>query len=164
VDLLDRLLGHDAWTTRQLIERCHALDDAALDREFDLAHRSLRATLLHLIWNMEAWSDQIAGLPMRTKPADPASRTVDGMIARLDAAAAQLTRVAHAVRDRTAWDERWRDDPDDASTEMSYGGSILHVITHSMHHRAQALAMMKWLGMKDLPEGDVLSWEAQLPG
>ncbi len=32
--------------------------------------------------------------------------------------------------------------------------------THcSMHHRAQALYMMKKLGLENLPEGDVFSWE-----
>jgi uncharacterized damage-inducible protein DinB len=165
MDLLDRLLGHDAWTTRQLLERCRGLDDAALDREFDLAHRTLRATFLHIVWNMEAWSDLLAGLPIRPKPnAEPAARSVEGLVARLDAAAAQLARVAKSVRDRGAWDARWREVPDDATTEKSYGGTIAHVITHSMHHRAQALAMMKWLGMKDLPEGDVLSWEDQARG
>jgi uncharacterized damage-inducible protein DinB len=165
MDLLDRLLGHDAWTTRQLLERCRGLDDKALDREFDLAHRTLRATFLHIVWNMEAWSDGLAGRPLRPKRnAEPAMRSVEGLIARLDAAAAQLARVAKGVRDRGAWDGRWRDTPDDPSTEKTYGGTIAHVITHSMHHRAQALAMMKWLGMRDLPEGDVLSWEDQARG
>ena len=40
-----------------------------------------------------------------------------------------------------------------------FGAAIAHVITHSMHHRAQVLNMMRHLGMKDLPEGDVFSWE-----
>jgi len=165
MDLLDRLLGHDAWTTRQLLERCRGLDDAALDREFDLAHRTLRATFLHIVWNMEAWSDELCGLPVRPDPnAEPSARSVDGLIARLDGAAAQLARVSKDVRDRGGWDERWRRVPDGPTTELSYGGTIAHVITHSMHHRAQALAMMKWLGLRDLPEGDALSWEDQAGG
>ena len=40
-----------------------------------------------------------------------------------------------------------------------YGGGIAHVITHSMHHRAQPLYMLRRLGIEGLPEGDVLSWE-----
>ena len=38
MDLLDRLLGHDAWTTRQLLDICSTLSDEQLDREFDLGH------------------------------------------------------------------------------------------------------------------------------
>jgi uncharacterized damage-inducible protein DinB len=40
-----------------------------------------------------------------------------------------------------------------------YGGGIAYVITHSMHHRAQLLYMLRRLGIEGLPEGDVLSWE-----
>jgi len=31
-----------------------------------------------------------------------------------------------------------------------------------MHHRAQLLYMLRKLGVRDLIEGDMLSWEAQL--
>jgi uncharacterized damage-inducible protein DinB len=163
MDLLDRLLGHDAWTTRQLLLLCRDMPDAQLDTEFDISHRTVRATFLHIIWNMEAWSDQIAGRAIRPKlNALPEGRSALGMLARLDGAAADLAAVAHRIAARNAWDELWRDVPDDPTTENSYGGAILHVITHSMHHRAQLIYMLKQLGVKDLPEGDVLSWEQAL--
>ena len=59
MDLLDRLLGHDSWTTRQLLSTCATLPDDLLDREFEIDHRSLRATLEHMIANMETWTDLI---------------------------------------------------------------------------------------------------------
>ncbi|MEO2015569.1 MAG: hypothetical protein ABGZ53_14495 [Fuerstiella sp.] len=31
-----------------------------------------------------------------------------------------------------------------------------------MHHRAQVLYMLRRVGVVDLPEGDVLSWESQI--
>jgi hypothetical protein len=39
------------------------------------------------------------------------------------------------------------------------GTPFVHVITHSTHHRAQALYIMEHLGLTDLPEGDPLDWE-----
>ncbi|HWB09145.1 MAG TPA: hypothetical protein VG826_07975 [Pirellulales bacterium] len=39
MDLLDRLLGHDAWTTRRLPSCCQGLSDEQLDHEFDIGHR-----------------------------------------------------------------------------------------------------------------------------
>ncbi len=42
------------------------------------------------------------------------------------------------------------------------GGGITHILTHSMHHRAQVLYMLRRVGVVDLPEGDVLSWESQI--
>jgi uncharacterized damage-inducible protein DinB len=61
MDLLDRLLAHDAWTTGQLLDRCLALPDDQLDRPFDIGHRTVRATFQHIIFNIEAWSALMAG-------------------------------------------------------------------------------------------------------
>jgi hypothetical protein len=41
--------------------------------------------------------------------------------------------------------------------------AIVHVITHSMHHRARLLYMLRRLGPANLPEGDVLSWASGRP-
>jgi uncharacterized damage-inducible protein DinB len=162
MDLLDRLLGHDAWTTRELLRRAEGLEDEALDRTFDLGHGSVRATLLHLVRNMEVWSDLMAGVPVRENANDlPEGRSVAGLRARLDRAAADLATLARDVARRDAWDETWLDVLDDPPARKTYGGAIAHVITHSMHHRAQVLALLRRLGVSDLPEGDVLSWEQQ---
>jgi uncharacterized damage-inducible protein DinB len=159
MDLLDRLLGHDAWTTRQLLGRCRELTDEQLDREFDIGHRTVRATSLHILRNMEGWAELMSGHLGRARVED---RSVAAMIDRLDCAAADLARVSRSVAERNGWDERFLDTLDDPPTEHSYGGGIAHVITHSMHHRAQLLYMLRELGLEGLPEGDVLSWEHQL--
>lgn len=162
MDLLDRLLGHDAWTTRQLLLRCRSLTDEQLDRELDIGHRTVRATLLHIICNVEVWSDLMTGQPVQVdQGARPQGRSVSALIARLDRAAADLARVARAVAQRGGWDERWVDPLDNPPAQKTYGGGIAHVITHSMHHRAQLLYMLRRLGVEGLPEGDVLSWEQQ---
>ena len=160
MDLLDRLLGHDAWTTRQLLLQCRPLTDEQLDRAFDIGHRSLRATFGHIIRNMEWWSDQMAGQPKREQRGE----SVDDFISRLDCAAADLDAVARSVAERGAWDELWTDPEEMPSVERSYGGAIAHVITHSMHHRAQVLYLLRMVGVTETPEGDVLSWESSLDG
>ncbi len=162
MDLLDRLLGHDAWTTRQLLLRCRDLTDEQLDREFDIGHRTVRATLLHVIRNVEVWSDLMTGRPVAgDQGTRRQGRSVAELIVRLDRAADDLSRLARAVAQRGGWDERWVDTLDRPPTEKTYGGAIAHVITHSMHHRAQLLYMLRRLGLEGLPEGDVLSWEQQ---
>jgi uncharacterized damage-inducible protein DinB len=163
MDLLDRLLGHDAWTTRQLLLRCQDLTDEQLDRNFDIGHRTVRATFLHIIRNIEGWSDLMADQPVReNQGARPDGRSVSALIARLDRAAADLAQIARAVARRDAWDEHWIDRRPSPPQARTYGGTIAHVITHSMHHRAQLLYLLRLLGVRDLIEGDVLSWEAQL--
>ena len=164
MDLLDRLLGHDAWTTRQILRLCEPLTDAQLDREFDIGHRSVRATLAHLVWNMEVWSGLMAGGFELSQAREIArGRTVADLTARLDRAAANLAQVARSVSQRAGWDEEWLDVLDSPPSRKTYGRAIAHVITHSMHHRAQLLYLLRLLGVPDLPEGDVLSWEQQLP-
>lgn len=158
MDLLDRLLEHDAWTTRLLMERCRHLSSAELDREFDLGLRTLRKTFAHIVRNVDAWSALMAGDQM------PASRgtecTIEELLDWHAVATAQLTRVAREIAGRNGWDEEWLDMMDEPPSLKSYGGATLHVITHSMHHRGQAIHIMKRLGVEDVPEGDVLSWEA----
>lgn len=161
MDLLDRLLGHDAWTTRRLIALCASLSDGQLDREFDIGHQSVRATLVHIVVNMEVWSTMMAGEPVQQPTLLDSRPEVSALAARLDVAAARLANVARSVATRDAWDELWLDVLDDPPATKSYGGAIAHVITHSMHHRAQLLYMLRQLGHTDLPEGDVLSWESQ---
>lgn len=157
MDLLDRLLGHDVWTTRQLLQLCEELTDEQLNRPFDIAHRTVRATFVHIIYNLEAWSDCMHGRPIRAARGE----SIAELTARLDSAADDFGQLARQVAARDGWDERWADPLD--GRERSYGGTIAHVITHSMHHRAQLLYMLRRLGVADLPEGDVLSWEHQSP-
>lgn len=156
MDLLDRLLRHDAWTTGLLLARCEELTDEQLDRDIDIGHRTVRRTFDHLIWNMQAWGNEMAGLPAGARGGD----SLAALRKRLDAAATRLAEVAHDVAARGAWDEVWVPTDDGPRVERTYGGTIAHVITHSMHHRAQLLYMLRVLGLKDLPEGDVLSWES----
>lgn len=155
MDLLDQLLGHDAWTTRQLLEICSKLPEDQLDRDFDIGHRTLRRTLDHIIHNMEIWSSLMAEQPFERAT----DQTIPGMIRRLDVAADRLKSVARRVADSEAWDELWRDYLDDPPQQKSFGTAIAHVITHSMHHRAQLLYMLRLSGVTNLPEGDVFSWE-----
>jgi uncharacterized damage-inducible protein DinB len=44
----------------------------------------------------------------------------------------------------------------------SFGGTIAHVITHNMHHRGEIIHMLTRLGLVNVLEGDVLSWEQQV--
>jgi uncharacterized damage-inducible protein DinB len=158
MDILDRLLGHDAWTTRQLLLRSLRLSDDQLDRRFMIGHGSLRDTFVHIIWNMEAWTDILCERPMRPRPGREAA-TMERLMVRLDAAASEFGTVARRLRDEGRLDDLFSDAADEPPTTKSFGGAIAHLVTHSMHHRAQVLNIMRQLGMNNLIEGDVLGWE-----
>jgi uncharacterized damage-inducible protein DinB len=157
MDLLDRLLGHDAWTTRQLLLRAGELDPAALHQTIDAGHESVYETLIHMIGNVRTWTDLMTGSPIDQTSWQNLS--IDDLLARHDAASADFAALARRIRDAHRFDELWIDVLDNPPTAKTYGGAIAHVITHNMHHRSELLHMLARLGLTDLPEGDALSWE-----
>jgi len=161
MDILDRLLEHDAWTTEAVLRCCASLSDEVLDRPLGIGPGTVRATIIHIIRNMEVWTDFIAERPVRPSASGTRIQSVPVLLSRLSAAADDLAAVSRQVLAAGRLDEVFVDTLDDPATKKSFGGAIVHVITHSMHHRAQLLFMLRCFGLSDLPEGDVLSWEQQ---
>jgi uncharacterized damage-inducible protein DinB len=157
--LLDRLLGHDAWTTRQLLEISAELTDEQLDQEFDIGHRTVRKTFDHIVWNIECWTDLMKARTVR--PRSNSNSTMTSLVQRHEAASAEFLTFAREITDQDRLDEKFTDSLDKPPREKSFGGAIVHLATHGMHHRAQLLFMLRRWGVTSLPEGDVLSWEDQ---
>ncbi len=97
--ILDRLLQHDAWTTSQLLQMCLQLSDDQFDREFDIGHRTLRATFDHVIHNMEVWSALMSELTYSRS----SDQSVAGLSKRLEHAAQRLSSLAESIDQRDAW-------------------------------------------------------------
>lgn len=158
MDLLDRLLEHDAWTTRHLLLRCHELSDAQLHQHFDLGHGTLLETFDHIVGNVETWTALMLEQPLN-QTAPPIS--LEALLRRQTSAAQAFARLARSVRDANRWDAEWVDTLDNPPQRKTYGGAIAHVLTHSHIHRGELLHMLTRLGLPNLIEGDVLGWEAQ---
>lgn len=160
MDLLDRLLGHDRWTTTQLLERCRELRAEQWTQPFELGHRTLAATFQHMIGNVRVWTDLMAERPLQPA-ADEALATADLLLAAWQGVYPDFATLARRVADERRWDATYVDVLDDPPRSKSYGGTIAHVITHNMHHRSEIIHMLTRLGLADVLEGDVLSWEQQ---
>jgi uncharacterized damage-inducible protein DinB len=158
---MERMLRHDAWTTRALLTLAQVLPDADLDRQFDIGHRSLRRTFAHIIGNMECWCDLMSGNPQRSTGS---ANTIANLTARLDVVAEQLLTLGNRVAEEKKEDDFFTDYLDKPPTRKPLGAGLLHVATHGMHHRAQCLFIMRLLGVKNLIEGDALSWEQNYLG
>ena len=158
MDLLDRLLGHDQWTTRQLLDHCRSLTEAQWQQPFDLGHTTLYQTFHHIIGNVEVWTDLMRARPIYAR--DKTS-SLEILRARHAAASADFGDLARSVRDAGRWDELWLDVADNPPRHKTYGGAIAHVLTHNHIHRGEIMHMLNHLGVPDVIEGDVLSWESQ---
>lgn len=158
--ILDLLLGHDIWTTRQLLLRCQELSEEQMSRPFAIGARNLRETLEHLIACMESHTDLMLGRTSYQSYRDDES--VEGMLNRLMIVAKEFAAVATRVEREGTADEMCTN----AENEWrgSFGSVIAHVVTHSMHHRAQIMYIMEQLGIQDVLERDALGWEGQARG
>jgi uncharacterized damage-inducible protein DinB len=156
MDILDRLLGHDTWTTRQLLLACQSLPDDLLDQEFDIDQGSLRKTFLHIVENMEVWTDLICERPVQERTGS----TVLELIERLSIISRDFDNVARRIAREQRYDDCFVDTLDDPPRLKTFGGAIGHLLTHSMHHRAQIMFLMERVGLKEHIEGDLLSWES----
>jgi len=156
MDTIDRLLGHDSWTTRQLLEACKVLPDAELDREFDIDHRSLRKTFVHMIGNIEVWTDLLYQRPVQ----DRSGESIDDLLLRLDGISRDFVRMTRDIVRDQRYDDGYMDHLEQPPKLRTFGGTIGHVLTHNMHHRAQIMYLMEKVGLLEHIEGDLLSWEA----
>ena len=162
MDLLDRLLGHDEWTTGELLRRCNELTEFQMRERFDIGHESVQATLVHMIDNAGNWTELMRTGRVENRIDGWAEMGVPSLADEHARSYAEFARLARTIRDDGQWDDTWVDTLDDPPQAKSYGGAILHVITHNMHHRGEVLHMLSRLGLTDLPEGDLLGWEAGL--
>lgn len=160
MDLLDRLLGHDDWTTRQVLERAQEVDPSALHTIFDIGHESFYETAVHMIANVRTWTDLMNGVATKANRPSWNGLTLDDLNARHAEAMADFAALARRIRDEGRLDELWTDMFDDPPTEKTYGGAIGHVLIQDMFHRGELLHILARLGLSDLLEGDLLSWEA----
>jgi uncharacterized damage-inducible protein DinB len=157
MNLLDRLLAHDLATTRELLQLCLELPDEVMDRDMDAGWRTLRKTFDHMIFNIETWTDLMLERPVES--ASNQGTSASDLLERLETSYAEFTALARRIEAEGRWDDLWTDVLDNPPQQKSFGGGIGHVITHNMHHRAELLHIMQRLGMKDLPEGDLMGWD-----
>ena len=153
--VLERLLAHDAWTTRQLLLRSRELSEEQMSRRFDIGDKTLRETFHHVSAVMETYTDflrgQILSEPYRSET------SLDGMLKRLTIVAKDFADFALKVEREGTADELITS-PRNGS-KRTRGGVIAHAVTHGMHHRAQILYLMEQMGVQEVIEGDALGWE-----
>lgn len=150
---LDILLAHNHWATRSLLDGCAGLSAEQFHRKFEMGLGNLHGTFAHVIGAMQIWIDVLH--QRTTRPiSDGKTRTVPEYLMLLDATCAELDEVirAHPLEGVVS---RVREGK---TYKYTRGAILTHVTTHGMHHRAQALNMMRHLGVSPLPQSSVAEW------
>jgi uncharacterized damage-inducible protein DinB len=157
MDILERYLGYEAWTLRHMISRCSELSTEQLHQPFDIGPGTLHKTLSHIIGNLEGWTDLMRERPERTLP--PVPDNAEGYLQRFDAAMADFDECARTLAAGNRLDETYMDRFDYPPQAKSFGGTLLHVLTHTTVHRWEVQHILQRLGLEDVIEGDALGWE-----
>jgi uncharacterized damage-inducible protein DinB len=162
MDFVDRIVEHDVWFTRRLLDRATTLPDEALDRRvlqgatlFATDGTTLRRLLTEMVTTKENWAGTLTG----RSPADGRDDTPEGLSRRLDVAGAAFASAVKGIRDRGEWDAGFVDALCDPPESFTYGGMLAHVTTFSAWRRTLAVLAFRQLGVDDLGIGDPLEWE-----
>jgi uncharacterized damage-inducible protein DinB len=162
MDLLDLLLDHDQWATRTLLDAGGGLTAAQWDQEFDVGHRTLRATFGHMIFNVPFWAAFLAGHPADggySADTQPDDRSPAALVDWHERGYAAFATVARRLRDEGRLGETFLDH---YAVRKSCGGTILMVVEHNTEHRTEVLHILQRLGASNPPEVDLGVWDYRL--
>ncbi|MEE2895459.1 MAG: DinB family protein [Planctomycetota bacterium] len=148
------LLDFEDWANHRMFDACAGLTDEQLDHEFEMGLGTVRKTLMHDIGAMIGWTSVLEGREPEFSPdfggdapsVDRLREMHDQAMARFRAAGSEgYGDVLAPAREGTTY-------------RFSRGGIVVHVTTHSMHHRAQCLNMLRHLGVEEQPPSSVFQW------
>ncbi len=147
MDILDHLLKQDADTTQHQLDLCRSLTRDQWLKTFEFGQGSLYDTFDHLIDSKEYWTSLLLGQPGPFIPAPTnLERSLEAVIQRNETITPVFIAVARQLQDANRLDNLFLD-TETGPARRTYGSCIAHVVTHSMHHRAQALVMFDLLGI-----------------
>lgn len=164
MDVIDRMVEHDLWLTRQLLDAAASLPEDKLDEPFDVTpgvphdfpqeRPTVREMLERLITSKEVWTAAIAG---RAVPEDRGSSLCE-LRERFERSGAEFATVVREIRGRGAWDTAFVDAVCDPPETFTFGAMVAHVLTWSAHRRYVTIGALRRLGA-DVGSGDPIEWE-----
>jgi AraC-like DNA-binding protein len=164
MDLIDRMLEHDLWLSRRILDRAASLSDEQLDAKvrdreamaFESDEPTIRSMLDRLVFTREVWTAGIAGRP---DPLPGRDTSVEGLKRRLEESAVEFTDVVRGIRDRDEWDTAFVNALRDPPQSFTFGGMVLHVLTFQACRRSELIQELGEFGIDDLGYGDPIEWE-----
>jgi AraC family transcriptional regulator len=164
MDLTDRMLEHDLWLTRRLIDAAAALPEEELDRPVDVEPfapysfpsktPTVRDMLDRLVFSKETWTASLAGREETPR----GGTSLDELRERLERSGSEFAAAVRDIRDRGAWDTAFVDAVCDPPETFTFGAMATHVLTWSAHRRHVLIGALHRLGV-DVGSGDPIEWE-----
>jgi uncharacterized damage-inducible protein DinB len=144
---IQELFCFDDWAWHRLLAALAPLADAQLDQQFEIGPGSVRATVRHLYGAQRNWLARWRG---SDQPSIPAAGELSTP-AEFDHAHRALVRERSADVGRLDFSQTCAyTNPQGRVFTFALGDVLLHVCNHGIHHRAQAVNMLRRLGQPPL--------------
>lgn len=183
-DAFEILLAHNRWGNQMVLEACRGLTQEQFHRKFPIGvgeRGGLHLTMTHIVSAMGRWADRIReikpgraalepmafvipGLP----PADARDRSVDELLAINDQNSKDLADAlakSRAIGLGNAFEVPFPSPQGLKPVQLTRGAALTHVLTHGYYHRAQALNMLRHLGVPSvsdsLPKTSITEWQIE---
>jgi uncharacterized damage-inducible protein DinB len=145
---IDTMFSHLDWGRDALLDWAADLPDSDLDRPFEMGQGSLRETFIHLWVVEELWLSRWQGNSPTKPPAYNQSASVDEF-RRLFAGVADRRRAfVDSVSGELSTRQVDYKSLAGESNRQILAHLMLHVANHGIYHRAQAMNMLRHLGVK----------------
>lgn len=146
VSLIEDLYRYNDWANARVFAMCLDLTQAQLDETREIGFGSLRNTLFHILTAEQIWLERWQVVSWRPFPTDSMGMGLDDIEAQFKQIAQARQQMIGSER-ATKW-KRVVNYKDSRGTEFSNPLDLLllHVVNHSIYHRAQALNLLKSLG------------------
>lgn len=153
-DAIAILLAHCRSADEDLLAALRDLTREQLDRSFEMGPGSIRATFEHNLGALRGWADVYANRPRRAWLPDEGPFTIE----QLETLTAELHDDWADIADKFQLGEVIERPRGDSTRRFTRAHILVHVTTHSMHHRAQMINMLRHAGVEKLPTGSVMTW------
>ncbi|MGQ0560863.1 MAG: DinB family protein [Gemmatimonadota bacterium] len=151
VDEIRTLYSYNEWATTRLLEATVALSAPDLARDLGTSHRSVKGTLVHVLWAEWIWLERWRGVSPKHVFADDDYPDLDAIASRVSEVARDQREFIAALTDdhllarlsyENLYGERW---------EYTLGQMMHHVVNHSSYHRGQVVTLLRQMGHSPPP-------------
>lgn len=142
------LFEYNDWARDRLMAIAETLDDDKLDRPFEMGPGSLRKTLEHLFAAEWRWLRRWRGRPFGENEWPRGFAAMAELWATWRETAQQRSDYLDTLADNDLDRRVCFTDPDGTTESLELRRMMLHVCTHGTHHRAQALNMLRHVGVE----------------
>lgn len=157
---LRSIFSYSDWANSRLLDAAAGLRDAQLDQPFPIGPGSLRRTLIHICVGENVWLKRWQGQRETRWPSEDVKLSVQDVRRELEGANRERERFMSGLSATRLQEPLVYRDSKGSLFRAPLGQMMFQAANHSIHHRAQAVNLLRQLGA-GLVELDYMMWVRQ---